>query len=202
MSDDSFIMLGADGDLPQRADALANRAEILQAARRLFTEQGIENVSMTAVGQAAGVGKGTLYRHFRNKADLSLALLDSDQAALQTKTIQHLRDSDDPPVELLDWFLGELCDFTRRNLGLLCASTLERIEGEMVDFDHPAHRWQRLTILGLLRRIKVEGDLEYLADAIYALVDPRLYRFQHITHEYSHERILAGVRDVAHRLIG
>jgi AcrR family transcriptional regulator len=81
---DEIVMYGES--LPSRADALKNRALLLETARRLFSEQGVEAVSMTAIADAAGVGKGTLYRHFENKAQLCQALLDDDQRALQERT--------------------------------------------------------------------------------------------------------------------
>lgn len=60
----------------ERSDAAANRARILVAARRLLAEQGAAGVSMDAVAAAAGVGKGTLFRRFGDRAGLTQALLD------------------------------------------------------------------------------------------------------------------------------
>ena len=50
----------------RRADAERNRARVLDAARTLFAERG-DNVPMEEVAREAGVGIGTLYRHFPTK---------------------------------------------------------------------------------------------------------------------------------------
>ncbi|MFN8108756.1 MAG: helix-turn-helix domain-containing protein [Thermoleophilia bacterium] len=60
---------------PLRADAARNRAQILDAARRLFTEQGID-AQMDDIAAAAGVGVGTVYRHFQTKEALQEAVLE------------------------------------------------------------------------------------------------------------------------------
>ena len=52
-----------------RADAERNRLRILAAARELFTERGDE-VQLPEVARAAGVGVGTVYRHFASQREL------------------------------------------------------------------------------------------------------------------------------------
>ncbi|GAA4177279.1 TetR/AcrR family transcriptional regulator [Phytohabitans flavus] len=67
----------------ERADAARNRAAVLDAAATLFREHGVAAVSMDAVAAAAGVGKGTLFRRFGDKAGLAVALLDARERELQ-----------------------------------------------------------------------------------------------------------------------
>jgi AcrR family transcriptional regulator len=55
---------------PARADARRNRARLVEAARELFGEAGIEAAGMNDVARRAGVGPGTLWRHFPNKEAL------------------------------------------------------------------------------------------------------------------------------------
>ena len=57
-----------------RADARANREDLLQTARDLTGEKGLD-VSLRAIAQRAGVGVATLYRHFPTRRDLLTELL-------------------------------------------------------------------------------------------------------------------------------
>ncbi len=61
---------------PLRRDAELNLARILVAARDVFAEYGYE-ASMEQIAARAGVGIGTLYRRFPNKADLCTAVVDA-----------------------------------------------------------------------------------------------------------------------------
>jgi len=58
-----------------RSDALRNRAKLVAAARELFAESGVD-VSVEEITQHAGVGMGTLYRHFPTKDELIDAVLE------------------------------------------------------------------------------------------------------------------------------
>jgi AcrR family transcriptional regulator len=102
----------------ERADAARNRASVLTAAARLFAEHGVAGVSMDQVAAAAGVGKGTVFRRFGDKAGLAAALLDTRERELQ-EAILHgpppLGPGADPADRLaafaaayLDYLLGHL----------------------------------------------------------------------------------------------
>jgi AcrR family transcriptional regulator len=58
----------------QRADARRNRKRIIEASRALFAEHGFD-AQIDDIAGAAGVGVGTVYRHFPNKCDLLEALV-------------------------------------------------------------------------------------------------------------------------------
>src|SRR3954453_10780945 len=68
-------MQGHAATRSERRDSIENRQRILATARRLFAEQGADETSMNQLAQAAGVGPGTLYRHFAHKGVLYAALL-------------------------------------------------------------------------------------------------------------------------------
>jgi AcrR family transcriptional regulator len=57
-----------------RRDARDNRAAILDAARELFADSA--DVAMCQIARRAGVGQGTLYRHFPNRGTLAAEILD------------------------------------------------------------------------------------------------------------------------------
>jgi AcrR family transcriptional regulator len=57
-----------------RADAARNRQTILAAARRIYAQQGLD-APMDAVAKAAGVGIGTVYRHFPDRSTLVCAVV-------------------------------------------------------------------------------------------------------------------------------
>jgi AcrR family transcriptional regulator len=182
---------------PSRADAVKNRSLLLQTARQLFAEQGIEAVSMTAIADRAGVGKGTLYRHFENKLELCLALLDEEQRALQQATLERLRLGGDP-LDHLRQFLMDIAAFVGRNADLLDVSAGE---GSMGSLTHPAHLWWRQTIRGLLAQITPHQDIDYLSDVLYIMLDARSILFQQQTQGYDAQRLSNGLMSLLLKLI-
>ncbi|NWF69900.1 MAG: TetR/AcrR family transcriptional regulator [Chloroflexi bacterium] len=182
---------------PTRADAVKNRELLLDTARRLFDEQGVEAVSMSALAEAAGVGKGTLYRHFTSKSDLCEALLDADQRALQELTLQRLRSSGDA-LDTLRWFLLEVAGFAERNSPLLCTNSRNDPQPML---QLPAHRWWRQTIRGLLQQLALTSDIDYTADVLYVMLDANIMSFQHRALGYSYARIREGLLATLERLV-
>ena len=63
----------ATPERPMRADAARNRAKVLAAARETFAVEGLE-AEVAAIADRAGVGVGTVYRHFPTKVALLTAL--------------------------------------------------------------------------------------------------------------------------------
>lgn len=188
--DDELLILG--DHRPTRADAVKNRALLLDTAQRLFNDQGVEAVSMSAIAEAAHVGKGTLYRHFPTKTDLCLALLDKDQRDLQERTLHHLRTHNEPLANLR-WFIGEVVAFVLRNEAFL--------GGAPTSLQHPAHLWWRQTIHSLLRQGGVQGDLEYMTDVLYVMLNIDTIEFQRRALGYDGARIQRGLLTILNQLI-
>lgn len=195
MPDESLIVLD---NSRSRADAIKNRALLLATAKRLFTEHGVNDVTMSAVADAAGVGKGTLYRHFENKLELSMAMLDEDQRDLQDRTLTRTREYG-ATLETLQWFVAEVLLFTERNSQLLCVSAGEN--GPVGSLAHPAHVWWRQTLRGLIMQINPTLDADYLADAIFVLLDVHNVYFLLTERGYSLEHITANMRQMIERLV-
>ena len=118
----------------QRADARRNREKVLEAARERFALQGLET-QMDDIASAAGVGVGTVYRHFPTKEDLLQALADDRFEGLAAAAREALEVSDawqgfvefmtySARVMAEDRALSEAMD----QLPGLCRSSAERVE--------------------------------------------------------------------------
>jgi AcrR family transcriptional regulator len=93
----------------QRADARRNRQRVLDAARKLFVERGLE-APVEEIAAAAGVGVGTVYRHFPTKEDLFAALIEYRFLALASAAREALAEAD-------PW--GSFATFMRRSAQLI-----------------------------------------------------------------------------------
>ncbi|MGH2951908.1 MAG: TetR/AcrR family transcriptional regulator [Solirubrobacterales bacterium] len=83
----------AERQRSQRADAQRNRRKVLDAARERFAEVGLD-AQIDDIARAAGVGVGTVYRHFPTKEDLLQALADDRFAGLAEAARAALGDPD------------------------------------------------------------------------------------------------------------
>src|SRR5579884_3291798 len=84
-----------------RADAARNRERVLEAAKTVFSAGGAE-ASLEAVARAAGVGIGTLYRHFPTREALYEAVYRREVQQL-ADLAERLRDEKDPVEALRQW---------------------------------------------------------------------------------------------------
>jgi AcrR family transcriptional regulator len=87
------------GPKPLRSDARRNRERLLDAARAAFAADGL-SVPLDEIARRAGVGPGTLYRHFPAKEDLFEAVLQERLRSLADEAAA-LRDAQDPGAALL-----------------------------------------------------------------------------------------------------
>lgn len=95
---------GVGATRPMRADAAKNRERILEAAEATFTAEGV-SAPIDAVAERAGVGVGTVYRHFPTKEALFTAIVTARLEALTATTKQLADDAD--PQEAVFSFLRE-----------------------------------------------------------------------------------------------
>ena len=71
----------------ERADAARNRRHLLAVAREMLAEQGPDKLTMDALAERAGLGKGTVFRRFGTRAGIFAALLDDDERAFQQQVL-------------------------------------------------------------------------------------------------------------------
>lgn len=98
----------------QRVDAQQNRVAILAAAHDLLSKN--ESVSMNAIAKKAGVGSGTLYRHFSTREELILELYCHDVQRHADTVDQLLREME--PLAALRVWLEQLAVYARIKHGL------------------------------------------------------------------------------------
>jgi TetR/AcrR family acrAB operon transcriptional repressor len=84
-----------------KEEALLTRGSLLDAAERLFQVQGVAGTSLHDIAVAAGVTRGAVYWHFKDKGALFDAMLDRVCLPLEESTVQFERDSVDAPLKAL-----------------------------------------------------------------------------------------------------
>lgn len=104
-----------DNSKSLRADAKQNREQILKVAYKIFTEKGL-SIPIGEIARQAGVGIGTVYRHFPSKEALFEAVYISYKQQL-TENAKSLANNTDPGKAFLDFFSSILEDgFTNKAL--------------------------------------------------------------------------------------
>ena len=137
-----------------RADAVRNRERVLEAARQVFSAGGAE-ASLEAVARAAGVGIGTLYRHFPTREALF--------EAVYRREVQHLADlaeqlkQDARPIGALRQWMRSNVKFVATKKGMSAALALAAYKNPELN----SYSLERLTraVGGLLDRAVATGEL-------------------------------------------
>ena len=101
---------------PMRADARRNRELLVATAREVFSEQGAA-ASMEAIAKRAGVGVGTLYRHFPNRLDLVEAVYQTDLDELWSTAQRVVTELE--PSAALDAFFDAFIRYAQTKQALL-----------------------------------------------------------------------------------
>jgi AcrR family transcriptional regulator len=178
----------------ERSDAIRNREKILEVTARLFAERGVDAVSMDQIATVAGVGKGTLFRRFGDKAGLGAALLATRERDLHQSVV-----SGPPPVgpgapagERLLAFLTAYADFLDANLDLVHMSETASPGSRYRVGGYP--RWHD-HVRTLLAAARPDLDADCIAHFLLAGLAADLRRATR--DRYSTERNTAAVRAMA-----
>jgi AcrR family transcriptional regulator len=184
--------------VPLRADAARNRHKVLAAAERLFAEHGPTCVSMEAVAAEAGVGKGTLFRGFGDRAGLVLALLTEHERRLQEDVIRGPAPLGPgaPPVERLIAFGERLFEHFAQHGELIAAAEASG----PIRYASAPFAFYRTHVQLLVREADPDADSDYLADALMAGLRADHVRYLRTLRELPDERLCAGWADLVRRL--
>ena len=104
---------------PLRADAARNRARVLEVAYETFASDGL-GVPIDEIARRAGVGAGTVYRHFPTKEDLYRAVI-ADRLSRIVDDGRALLTSEDPGESLFTFLRSMVLDWGATDQGLVDA---------------------------------------------------------------------------------
>jgi AcrR family transcriptional regulator len=107
-----------DAARPQRADAQQNDDSLLEAAKAVFAESGVD-APVRSIAERAGVGVGTLYRHFPLRSDLISAVFRREIDACVDAA--PALEADYPTGEALDRWIMRYTQFVATKRGLAAA---------------------------------------------------------------------------------
>ncbi|MEU7588893.1 helix-turn-helix domain-containing protein [Micromonospora sp. NPDC049230] len=177
----------------ERADAVRNRERVLQSARRLFRERDPRTVTMEDLARAAGVGRATLYRRYRDPAAVAVALLDEHERRLQERLIrgEPPLGPGAPPEQRLCAFYAAMVELLEEHLPLALGG-----EAGAARFRTGAYNFWHLHVRVLLVAAGAP-DPETLADALLAPLAPELYQHQRRERGLTPERITRSLDGLA-----
>jgi AcrR family transcriptional regulator len=146
-----------------RADARRNRDRIVEVAREVFREQGYD-ASLDEVARRAGVGPGTLYRHFPNRENLVDAIMQSWVDRVDEATDKVLAHEGPPREQLLAWFRSYVALISLHKGGPA------KITSAMGDPDSPIRN--KCEVLArasdrVVGRLRAEGALREDVDSVH-----------------------------------
>jgi len=107
-----------DGDKPARADAQRSRDALLTAAKAVFASSGVD-APVREIADKAGVGVGTFYRHFPQRADLVVAVFGLEIQACADAAPKLAAQY--PPGEALDRWIDRFLSFVGTKRGLVAS---------------------------------------------------------------------------------
>jgi AcrR family transcriptional regulator len=137
-----------------RADAQRNRERILEVAKQAFTRSGA-NASLDDIASEAGVGPGTLYRHFPTREELLQAVYRSEMeklAAAERKFTQSM-----PPIEALRAWLLLFVDAIETKQ--IIAPVLNTLIGDPKKVFAASYAQTHEAIRALVKRAIKSGDI-------------------------------------------
>ncbi|MGI5184022.1 TetR/AcrR family transcriptional regulator [Dactylosporangium sp. CA-152071] len=185
------------GDRTLRADARRNRERVLRTAQRLFATEGL-GVSLDEIARRAGVGPGTVHRHFPSKEALYLAVA-TDEFEQLVAEAEELATTDDPAALFtqLSRMIATGAENVTVKSALEAAELDLRTAAPKVAADLTRH------VADLLARARAAGAVrpDVTVDDVMALVAGAFSAIRHAGAETSPERsahiaqiILDGLR--------
>jgi AcrR family transcriptional regulator len=189
-------LLPVIGQIPaERADAARNRKKIMEAAAGILATRGASCLTLDEVARQAGVGIGTVYRRFGDRARLVSALIEDRELQFQEAflTGPPPLGPGAPPADRIRAFLHALLDRMEDQWELLL---LEETSAPSRRYDTSPYRTRHLHLVSLIDQVKPGADSYYLAESLLALLTPSLLNYQIRQRHLTVERIKAGLDEL------
>lgn len=183
---------------PQSSKDEMIKRKILQSARTLFIEQGIENVNMHQIAKMAEVGQASLYRRYTEKGDICMEIVLEECRPLFDEVKAYLDQSTDIPVlDRLNQVIIKFVTFMEANVPWLCS--LSRATPGYRPLQSPLYQFMRTTFRELLTEAVERGDVT--AVDVFYTVEVLLAALHNIDfhirdHGFSTEKILLGLHRI------
>jgi AcrR family transcriptional regulator len=148
-------------DRKPRADAQRNRERILEVAKQEFTKSGA-NASLEEIAKNAGVGPGTLYRHFPTREELLVAVYRSGMEKLAAAE-RKFADTMSPVEALRAWLLLFVDSVETKQI---IAPVLNTLVGDPKKVFEASYAQIREALRALVKRAVKSGDIRKDLDPI------------------------------------
>jgi AcrR family transcriptional regulator len=187
----------------ERADAARNRQVILAAASALLdTADDPLSITMDDVAEAAGVGKGTLFRRFGDRTGLLRAVFDTRIAGLMAAIVNGPPPLGPatPPRERILALLDAMVAFKLDNRKITRA--LEQTSGRTSFLESPNYLLAHALFADLLRGIVTPDRAAWTAHALLSYTRIDLLENLLATQPWTAARLRREIQDVADRILG
>jgi AcrR family transcriptional regulator len=171
------------GNAPRSSEEL--REVIKKTASELFDEHGVEFVSMHQIAKKAGIGQGTLYRRYGNKADLCMEMMHGNFNELLRRVREIVEEKQHEPVssrlkqvvDIMVYFLDKKLQW----LGVIHTQNTPALNKEDFLKSQPYREMH-----GLLQKLLMSATNDELAHPINAEFTAHAYISMLSPHMYSH----------------
>ncbi len=192
-----------------KQEALATRRSILDAAEHLFQAQGVSRTSLHDIASAAGVTRGAVYWHFKNKADLFNAMMERVCLPMEEAGAQLGRDATAAALpalraQLLDVLARVVRDAQVQRVVDIATSKIEyvaeldavRTRRLQIRGEYQAHLERTLKLAQKRGEVKATPSARQMAIGIHALLDGLIQNWMLEPAAYPLRKTGAAVFDV------
>ncbi|AOZ93643.1 TetR/AcrR family transcriptional regulator [Paenibacillus crassostreae] len=168
----------------ERKDVIKYRSAILQCAEALFLEHGVDNVSMRKIATTAGIGQGTLYRHYAHKGEICQDLMKESSEEFIAEVLHYLDsnngDSLQKKLTKMVHYCVEFIDKHSNWLVYIQAPSCE--ERQQMMYHSPIYVFLYQMFYKLIDEAQShykskDKDTGFRVDAMLASITPELYVF-------------------------